>query len=164
MPGTPNISLHLEGDQNIKAGLEQAPGLTNTFVRQVFIREGKRWRKTFKHTQLAGRPGIFSKRMRKLKDRNVLAFATGKFEGLAVIFKISRFLRWHTEGATIPVRGGSGTFHLPARLQFRDTVDRHIPPIVRDTGLAALRAMQVSLERSKGGARTPGLKNLRAVL
>lgn len=142
-----NVSIKLEGQKEIQAALREAPGLANTFIRQVLTRGWKRWRRGFKQTQLRGRPGIMAKSMQRLKDKNVSGFTTGKFEGLSVFFKISRFLRWHTEGATIRKRGGRGTFRLPARLQFQQTVNKEIPVITPQVGDAALRAVKVAFER-----------------
>lgn len=159
---TGGVSITLEGAENLKRGFRHAPGLTNTFVKQVFARGWKRWRRPFKATQLRGRPGIHAPTMAKLKDKNVTGFVTGRFEELAVFFKISRFLRWHTEGATIRKRGGRGTFHLPARLQFKSTVAAELPQITRETGDAALRAVRVSIERNQGRS-SRGLSNLRRV-
>ena len=144
---TRGVNISLEGDKRIRKALKEAPGLANTFIRQVFTRHGKRWRKVFKKSQLRGRPGIKAPSMAKLRDKNTTSFTDGKFENLAVFFKISRFLRWHTEGATIRKRGGGGTFNLPARLKFRATVDTQVPPTIDEVGKAALRAVRVSIER-----------------
>lgn len=144
---TAGVNISLEGDKQIQQALKDAPGLANSFIRQVWVRHGKRWRKSFKQSQLSGRPGILAKKMRRVKDKNTTSFVDGKFENLGLFYKLSRFLRWHTEGAEIPKRGGGGTFHLPGRLQFKKTVNQQVPPTVTATGEAAFRAMRVALER-----------------
>jgi len=143
----PIISISLEGEEKIQQAFKEAPVLANRYVRQVWVRSGKRWRKSFKRSQLGGRPGIKAPKMQKVRDKNATTFVSGKFEGLGLFYKISRFLRWHTEGADIPKRGGGGTFHLPGRLKFKQTVSTQVPPTVQETGSAALRAMRVALER-----------------
>ena len=141
------IQISLENRKIVEKAFKQAPKETTTLVKQTFGRAGKRWQKSFR-PQLAGEPGIDAPSMRRLKDKNVHSFTEGKtLEGLRVILKISRFLRWHAEGATIPKRGGGGTFRLPARLKFPESVNDRIPDFNQAIGEAALRAVRVHLDK-----------------
>lgn len=159
----------------LKQALSEAPDLTTKFVKSEMFRFARRVRRRTIQQMTGAKargpeaksPGaaLFGGQFKR--GDHVKAFSTGSdLSSLKAVTKISRILRVHEEGATIPVKGagflflsrknGKGTgsvfarvksVTIPPRLHFQQAWKEQVPDGQQRVHDAMERAMRVALER-----------------
>ena len=166
MPTDAIIGQAINFDE-LRQAFAEAPAETVRFIKTPLFRFARRVAKRVKVESLSGRPGIVGGPWRRLKDKNVQGFTTGNSLGnLKAVNKVSRILRTHVEGATIPApdggflflsrktgRGGGQVFArvksvtIPARVKVLEPWQQEIPRATEQVGAAVHRAMSVVMDR-----------------
>lgn len=147
-------------------GLGDAQTLSTKYARSEMKRGALRIRKSFIRAQLKGRPGIDAGPL--AKGKNVFTFVGGADPSrLYAKIGISRILHVHEKGMTIrptkgdylAIRENAGTARekvvalvpqvvIPARLKFRQQVEREAPRELRKVGEAAARGTEVAMVKA----------------
>jgi hypothetical protein len=160
------ITVAVLNAKEMAKGFTLATVLSQRYERSELTRGGKRVVKAFKKTYLSGSPGIKGGQFKK--GKHVFSFPRfGKIDDVAV--GISRILRTHEEGATIPAHGtalylsektgiaGKGKIFavvpkvkIPARTRFRLMVREMAPDIAAKVGHANVRGIQHAMDQTLG--------------
>lgn len=149
-------------------GLTKAQGTKTRFMRTELKRGAQRVKKTFVKEQLQGPPGIKAGAL--AKGKNIWTFVTGDSDkNLSAKIGISRILHVHEKGMTIePKRAralfihakGSGPVKgreivavvpqvvIPARLKFRELVQREAPKVLAKVASEGARGVEVELTKA----------------